>query len=160
MRISAAMLGVFAFLGIAFLIVDVAAKGSDKKAIPPKPEELVGVWIGSWEDGDFTRLELRSDTTGDCAFVAPAQSVAHEYGVQVYRVTRWTVNGWNFIITLTPAEARLEKVYLKGEVGVFALELEVGGVDRKWKQKLVLHKESQIQESNLETKRKIEEAQK
>jgi hypothetical protein len=160
MRFGAAVLGVVFFLGIAFPVGDAVARGSDKKAIPPKPEELVGVWIGSWEDGDFTRLELRSDTTGYCAFVAPAQSIAHNYGVQVYRVTRWTVNGWKFVITLTPAEARLEKVYLKGEVGFVSLELEVGGVDRKWKQKLVLHKESQIQESNLETKNKIEEAQK
>ena len=49
---------------------------------------------------------------------------------------------------------------IKGEVRLYALELEVGGIDRKWKQKLVLHKESQIQASNLETKSKIEEAQK
>ncbi len=160
MRLSAVESRICAFLGIALLVVGVAAKGLDKKAVPPKPEELVGVWIGFWQDGDFTRLELRSDSTGYCAFVAPAESIAHDYGVQVYRVTRWTVDGWKFIITLTPAEARLEKVYLKGEVEFYKLELEVGGVDRKWKQKLLLHKESQIQASNLETKSKIEEAQK
>jgi hypothetical protein len=158
MRFSAVVLSVFGFLGIALL--SVTAKGPDKKPVPPTPEELVGVWIGFWEDGDFTRLELRSDSTGYCAFVAPAWSIAHHYGVQVYRVTRWTLDGWKFIITLTPSEARLEKAYLKGEVGLDALELEVGGIDRKWKQKMVLHKESQIQASNLETKSKIEEAQK
>ena len=83
MRFRAVVLGVFAFLGVALLVVDVAAKGPDKKPIPPKPEELVGDWIGFWEDGDFTRLELRSDSTGYCAFVAPAESTSHNYGVQV-----------------------------------------------------------------------------
>lgn len=160
MRFSAVVLGVFALFGIASVAVDVDAKAPDKRAPLPKPEELVGVWIGFWEDGDFTRLELRSDSSGYCAFVAPAESSARDYGVQVYQVTRWTVDGWKFIVTLTPGETRLEKVYLKGWVRFHVLELEVGGTDRKWKQKLVLHKESQIQASNLETKNKIEEAQK
>ena len=63
-------------------------------------------------------------------------------------------------MVLTPTEPRLENVYVKGRVSGYALELEVGGVNRKWKEKLVLNKESRIQASNLETKSKIDEAQK
>jgi hypothetical protein len=65
------------------LIPDVAAKDPVKKARPPKPEELVGAWIGFREDQDFARLQLRADSTGFCAFVASPQSITHDYGVQV-----------------------------------------------------------------------------
>jgi hypothetical protein len=144
---------------LALAIVFPSFAGQAKKARPPKPEELVGAWIGYWEDGEFTRLELRADSTGFCAFVAPADSATHDYGVQVYRITRWSLDGWSLVITLTPTESRLENVYFKGRVHLDALDLEVGGVDRKWKEKLVLNEESRMQTSNLETKSKIEEKQ-
>jgi hypothetical protein len=160
MRFKALVLALFVLLGIAVPVSELYAQGLDKKARPPKPEELVGAWIGFWEDGDFTRVELRPDSTGFCAFVAPVESISHDYGVQVYRITRWTLDGWSFVLALSPTESRLENVYVKGRVSGYALELEVGGIDRKWKEKLVLNKESRIQESNLETKSKIDEAQK
>jgi len=128
---------------------------SSKEARPPKPEELVGSWIGFREDGEFNRLDLRADFTGYCAFVAPAESISHDSGVDVYRLARWTVERWKFIVSLTPVDTRNGSIYLKGRVGGYALELEVGGTDGKWKEKLVLNKESRIQASNLETKNKI-----
>jgi hypothetical protein len=76
---------------------------------------------------------------------------------RLYRVTRWTLNGWRFIITLIPTEPRLENIFLKGETFLDRLDLEVGGTGKKWKQKLVLYKESRIQISNAETESKIEE---
>ena len=160
MRFRALALAVFALLGSLLTVSQLDAQGLDKKARPPKPEELVGAWIGYWEDGEFTRLELRGDSTGFCAFVAPVESTTHDYGVQVYRITRWTLEGWALGVVLTPTESRLENVYVKGRVSLYALELEVGGTDRKWKEKLVLNKESRIQASNLETKSKIDAAQK
>ena len=160
MTFRALALAVFALLGSVLQVSQVDAQGFDKKARPPKPEELVGAWIGFWEDGEFTRVELRPDSTGFCAFVAPVESTAHDYGVQVYRITRWTLDGWAFVLALTPTESRLENVYVKGRVSGNALELEVGGMDRKWKEKLVLNKESRIQASNSETKNKIDETQK
>lgn len=160
MRFRASSLAVFALLGSVLPLNELDAQGFDKKARPPKPEELVGAWIGYWEDGEFTRLELRADSTGFCAFVAPVESTTHDYGVQVYRITRWTLDGWVIVMALTPTESRLENVYVKGRVGLYELELEVGGTNRKWKEKLVLNKESRIQASNLETKSKIDAAQK
>jgi hypothetical protein len=160
MRFGALVLAVFAVLGSVLSANELSAHGLYKKASPPKPEELAGAWIGFWEDGEFTRLELRPDSTGFCAFVAPVESIDHDYGVQVYRITRWTLDGWAFVVALTPTESRLERVYVKGRVSGYSLELEVGGTDRKWKEKLILNKESRIQASNLETKSKIEEAQK
>lgn len=61
---------------------------------------------------------------------------------------------------LTPTESRFENIYVKGRISGYALELKVGGIERKWKEKLVLNKESRIQASNWETKSKIDEAQK
>jgi len=87
MRLSSLALTVFALLGSSLPLVDVAATAPAKEARPPKPEELVGAWIGFWEDGEFTRLDLRADFTGYCAFVAPAESISHDSGVDVYRVT-------------------------------------------------------------------------
>ena len=94
MRFRAVALAVFVLLGSALPVTGPNAQGFDKKARPPKPEELVGAWTGFWEDGEFTRLELRADSTGVCAFVAPVESSTHDYGVQVYRITRWTLDGW------------------------------------------------------------------
>jgi hypothetical protein len=150
---------VLALFGASLPIADVPASGHAKKARPPKPEELVGSWIGFWEDGEFTRLDLRADLTGYCAFVAPTESILHDSGVDDYRVTRWTLQRWRFVVSLEPIDTRNESVYLRGQVGVDNLELEVGGTDGKWKQKVVLHKESRIDASNLETKNKIEKAE-
>jgi hypothetical protein len=159
-EIQSLALAVFALLGSALPVTGLNAQEFDKKARPPKPEELVGAWIGFWEDGEFTRLELRAGSTGVCAFVAPVEDITHDYGVQVYRITRWTLDGWTLVMALTPTESRLENIYFKGRVSGYALELEVGGTDRKWKEKLVLNKEWRIQASNSETKNKIDEAQK
>ena len=160
MKIHSMVLAVFALFGASLPIADVPAAGQAKEARPPKPEELVGSWIGFWEDGEFTRLDLRADLTGYCAFVAPAESISHDSGVDVYRVTRWTLQRWKFLVSLAPVDTCNGSVYLKGQVGVYNLELEVGGTDGKWKQKVVLHKESRIEASNLETKSKIEKAEK
>jgi hypothetical protein len=136
----------------------VPAVGGTKEARPPKPEELVGSWIGFWEDGEFTRLDLHADFTGYCAFVAPVESISHDSGVDLYRVNSWNLQRWKFLVSLVPIDSRNGSVYLKGQVGLYDLELEVGGTDGKWKQELVLQKESRIQTLNLETKSKIEQA--
>jgi len=159
-KIHSVVLAGLALFGASLPIADVPAAGQAKEARPPKPEELVGSWIGFWEDGTFTRLDLRADLTGYCAFVAPAESVSHDSGVDIYRVTRWTLQRLKFDVSLAPIDSRNGNVYLKGQVGVYSLELEVGGTDGKWKQKVVLHKESRIEASNLETKNKIGKAEK
>jgi hypothetical protein len=128
-KIHSIALTVFALLGASLPIADVPAAGQAKEARLPKPEELVGSWIGFWEDGEFTRLDLRADLTGYCAFVAPAESISHDSGVDVYRVTRWTLQRWKVVVSLAPIDTRNGSVYLKGQVGVYNIELEVGGTD-------------------------------
>jgi hypothetical protein len=151
------MFSVFAI--IALLGTSLPGAVATKRAIPPRPEELVGSWIGFWQDEEFTRLDLRADFTGYCAYVAPADSITHQDGVHVYRVTRWSLDGWELNTALTPVNPTDESVYLKGRVAYLSMRLEIGGAGRKWKERVVLHKESRIQASNEETRTKIDEVE-
>jgi hypothetical protein len=50
-----------------------------RKAIPPSAKDLVGVGIGFDSDQlTFTRLDLRTDLTGYCARVSPADTILHD----------------------------------------------------------------------------------
>jgi hypothetical protein len=139
-----------------------SAANADKKATPPSAKDLIGAWIGFDRDElYFSRLELRSDSTGFFARVAPADTILHDYGVQVYRITGWKVDGWNLVIHLTPVSSNATLVYLRGRLGLFSLELEIGGPESKgWKRELLLYPESRIKGSNEETLSKIEQAEK
>ena len=131
------------------------------KARPPKPEQLVGVWIGFDSDElEFTRLDLRPDFTGYCARVSPADTILHEYGVAGYRVTKWGVDEWKFIISLASTTTNAEPIYLRGRYNGFSLRLEVGGTNGRWKRDLVLHRESRMDGANQETRNKIKELEK
>ena len=105
MKPRSLLLVVFVLLGISLPFVAVTTMGQAKKARPPKPQDLVGAWIGFWQDEEFTRLDLRDDSTGYCAYVAPPDRTTYKYGVHVYRVTRWDIDGWQFNISLTPVDA-------------------------------------------------------
>src|SRR5277367_6132151 len=99
-RISVATWIVGTFLA-AIVFVSIASTADAKKAIPPKPEDLIGVWIG-FDDDElvFSRLDLRSDFTGYLARVSPSDTILHDDGVYAYRVTKWTVDDWHFNISL------------------------------------------------------------
>jgi hypothetical protein len=80
-------------LGLMFIVLIglPTGKGSaeDKRATPPTAKDLVGVWISFDSDElTFTRLELRADSTGFCARVSHADTILHDQGVHVYRVTQ------------------------------------------------------------------------
>lgn len=146
--------GICALGALIFFSAIIAVANRPAKA--PKPEEMAGVWIGFDSDGlEFTRLDLRADFTGYCARVSPADTVLHEHGVQGYRVTKWTVDGWKVVISLTPVDTKAEAVYLRGRFSGFSLRLEVGGADGKWKRDLVLYRESRTDAANQETRGKI-----
>ncbi len=129
-----------------------------KPARPPKPEQLVGVWIGFDEDQlNFTRLDLRADATGFCVRVSPADTSLHDYGVEGYRVAKWTMDNWKFNTTLTPATTNAEPVFLRGRYSIGSLRLEIGGSNGRWKRELLLFRESRLDGANQETKQKIKE---
>lgn len=144
------------------LVIGITTVAEAKRATPPTAKDLIGVWIGfDQDDLTFTRLELRADSTGYCARVSPSDTILHHYGVQLYRVDRWNIEGWNLTFDLTPISSNAEPVYLKGQAGGIAtLKLEIGGLKNKWKLGLVLDPESRIEISNGETKRAIEVVQK
>jgi hypothetical protein len=144
------------------LLTSIAALPQEKRAAPPTAKDLAKVWIGFDQDNlTFTRLELHNDSTGYCARVHPADTVLHHYGVELYRVDRWNIEGWNLTFELTPISSNAEPVYLKGQAGGIAtLRLEIGGVKTKWKLAILLDPESRIEISNKETKQAIDAVQK
>jgi len=147
---------------VLLLFVAHAAMGEKKRAAPQTAKDLVGVWIGfDQDDLTFTRLELRADSTGYCARVSPGNTSLHNYGVQVYRIDKWRVDGGNVILNLTPISSNAEPVYLRGRLGgIASLNLEIGSLNKKWKLRLVLNPESRIQASNRETKEAIDAVRK
>ena len=67
-ELTSVLLALLALVGTSLPVVHVPAiAGKTKKARPPMPEDLVGVWIGFWEDEEFTRLDLRPEFTRYCA---------------------------------------------------------------------------------------------
>jgi hypothetical protein len=133
-----------------------------KKAKPPSVKELIGVWIGFDNDQlTFTRLDLRADSTGFCARVSPADTILHHQGVHVYRVTKWSVDGWNIEIQMSPESNATAVGYVKGRVGLAVLNLTIGGHENGgWKELSILHPESRVMISNQETKDATEKAEK
>jgi hypothetical protein len=128
----------------------------------PTAKELVGVWIGFDSDQlTFTRLDLHADSTGFCARVSPADTILHDQGVHVYRVTKWSVTGWIIEIHMTPVSNATGVGYVKGRIGLASLELTIGGPENGgWKEEPFLYPESRIMISNQETRDRIVEAEK
>jgi hypothetical protein len=152
----------YSLLAFAVLIVTATGSGiaADKLATPPTAKDLVGVWIGFDNDElTFTRLDLRADSTGFCARVSTAG--LHDQGVHVYRVDKWTVNGWNIEIKMSPLSNATNVGYVKGRIGWLSMNLTIGGSENGgWKEEPFLHPESRIMISNQETRDKIEAAEK
>jgi hypothetical protein len=154
----------YAVLAFVLLIGPQTGSGvaANKKATPPTAKDLVGVWIGFDSDQlTFTRLDLRVDSTGFCARVSPADTILHDQGVHVYRITKWSVNGWNIEIQMSPLSNATGVGYVKGRIGLASLRLTIGGPGNGgWKEEPFLYPESRIMISNQETRDRIEEAEK
>ena len=93
-KLTSFVFAILALLGTCAPIVDVTAIDQTKDARPPKPEELVGVWVGFGQGEKFTRLDLGSEFTRYWTRLATRESTTHPCGIHVYRVTRWAVGGW------------------------------------------------------------------
>ncbi len=145
----------------AIVLLSGALTAHAKKAIPPKPEDLIGVWIG-FDDDElvFLRLDLRSDFTGYLASVSPSDTILHDYGVYAYRVTKWTVDDWNFNISLAAATANAYSIQVRGRYNGFSLRLELSGTDGLWKRNVILYREVREEAANKETRVKIQELEK
>jgi hypothetical protein len=123
------------------------------KASLPKPEALVGVWVG-FDDGDkFCRLDLRADSKGYFTRVARLDSDFRESGVEAYRIANWALDRWKISVNLIPVTTNAEAIYLRGNCGS-SISLEFGSTNA-WKRGVVLYSESLFNEANQETRDKI-----
>jgi hypothetical protein len=131
-----------------------------KRATPPTADQVVGAWIGFDGGGsEFIRLELQADGSGYLAVVAPANFTTHDYGVQVYRVARWSISGWQIRCDMSPISSNAEPAQANGEFSVSSVRLTIHGVKRQWKIESALYMESRLDGSNKETKEAILAAQ-
>jgi hypothetical protein len=135
--------------------------GTGKKAVPPTQKELVGVWIRfDSDDLTFTRLDLRDDGTGYCARVSPSDTILHDQGAHLYRITKWTLTGWSFDARTVAASNATRIDPLKGQIVAYSLRLTMRGPESGgWKEALLLNPESRIAASNQEAKKSIDEAE-
>ncbi|HXJ88592.1 MAG TPA: hypothetical protein VMS18_17360 [Candidatus Binatia bacterium] len=141
---------ILALLPFLFLSTFVSAT---KKSIPPTEKDLIGVWIG-WEEGQlaFTRVDLRANSMGYCARIFAGTDP------EVYQIRRWSMDGWNLKIDLTPISPKIESIYLVGLGGRGYLQLKVSAVGGKWHRKLVLLPESDVETAQQNAKQAIEHA--
>ena len=129
------------------------AARAHKRATPPTADELVGAWMGFDSGGSqFLRIELDADRSGYLAVVAPINFVTHNFGIQVYRISRWSINGWHIACDLLPISSNAEPAQADGELFVSSLRLDLHGIKRRWKIESALYMESQLEGSNQETK--------
>jgi hypothetical protein len=137
-----------------------SAGEGQKRATPPPKNALVGAWVGfDRGGGEFIRVELRADDSGYCALVSPANFITHDYGVQVYKITKWSIDGWHITLDLSPISSNAEPARASGDLFVSSLLLEIHGVNRRWKIESLLYMESRLDSSNQETKDAILTAQ-
>lgn len=153
-----ALLGVFLLAGMH----TASRTAQSKKATPPSVQELVGVWLGfDSDDLTFTRLDLRPDSTGYCARTSPIDTVLHSQGVHVYRISKWSVQGWEIEIHMMPVSNAAPVGYLKGHIGLGSLSLTMGGPENGgWKEHLLLESQSRMVICNREASDAIEAIEK
>ena len=153
----------YGLLAFAVLVWSDTGSGAaaNKRATPPIAKDLLGTWIGFDSDQlTFNRLDLRTDSTGYWARVSPADTILHDQGVHVYRIAKWSVDGWNIDIHVSPVSNATGIGYVKGRIALASLRLTIGGPENGgWKEEPFLHPESRIMTSNQDTRDKIEEAE-
>lgn len=140
-------------LCFALVLKPLSGGQTHKKAAPPTTDEIARAWIGFDGGGsDFIRVELHADHSGYLAFVAPRNFVTHDYGVQLYRVTKWSLDGFHITCDLSPISTNAESAQATGEFFVSSLHLTIHGDKRRWKIEPTLYMEQRVDESNKETK--------
>jgi hypothetical protein len=123
----------------------------DRRVQPVKAKELAGEWLGYDEDMlSFYRLELSQDGRGSCS------TTFLDNPATIYRVERWSLDGYNIDIKLSPASKEAEPIYMKGTTALRRLSLEVGGLEIKWTRQLSLLNEHEFLRKWNRVKTKME----
>lgn len=125
---------------------------------PPTVHDVGKTWLGyTGDELAFFRLELLTNGTGWCASVHLPDTVLYEYGVNAYRVTRWSLNDFQITFDLEPTSTNSEPIYLKGRTSGHTMDLEVGGTTPNWSRDLVLRPEENFMIPHRDTRLAIEE---
>jgi hypothetical protein len=133
-------------------ILAAASSLADKPVKPPAVEEIIGAWFGLDQDRlRFCRLELNAGYTGLCSVTFVDDPPV------LYKVSRWSLDGFNLAADLAPLDKEATALYLKGTATRHELILEVGEVSRSWKRELTLFNEKEFLAKNSQARDRVRE---
>lgn len=134
--------------GVIFAVVCLVYARS--MAPHPTVDKIADTWVGFNEDDlSYFRLTLGTNGTGLCS-----STFVREPAV-LYRVTQWTLRGYDIEIMLQPIDAAAEPIWMKGSTAGWHLDLQIGGKTLKWKRKLKLYRESDVQAAHTRVKERM-----
>jgi hypothetical protein len=76
-------------------------------------------WFSRASISDLISLDI-------LARVSPRDAILHDYGVHAYRVTKSTVDDWNFNISLAAATSNAESIQMRGRYNGFSGGCRIG----------------------------------
>lgn len=129
------------FLAI-FFVSSVNCFGLSK--VPePKLSDLATSWLGGSPQSTLEYFRLELDESGRGILVV---QYLPGYPASLYEVSSTKLNGYKISFEVQAMDSGAEPIFLRGEALPFQLNLEVGGVERTWKKKIILEKEARVLE--------------
>jgi hypothetical protein len=118
--------------------------------LPPKPSDVVGVWLGYAEDHlTFLRLELDTNSKGYLSV-----KYLPDTPPRLYRVESWGLSGSTVEIQLRPIDSEAEAVaFKKVRLSIYSLEGKFGG--KGWERQVTLFSERAWQSQATPTQERI-----
>lgn len=116
------------------------AAGACEVVPPPRLAYLAKIWVGGEPGGGvFLGLRLAADGTGAMAIQYLPQQPA-----KAYKIAKTTLDGYNVLLEVVPAEADAEAIYLRGTAISARMELEIGGTTLDWKRSILLEPREKV----------------
>jgi hypothetical protein len=127
----------------ALLLLVTGTASSTVRMVPPPLSQLAGAYVGSASGVSLQRLVLNADGSGtfdDVVYDARGNQLTR-YHVKVRSRSVWRID-----FELTPVEAGLKSLRLRGEADFFLMTLSISASERHRKHKLMLFREGTFQE--------------
>jgi len=110
---------------------------------PPQLSDLATAWLGGPPRGivEYFRLELDGSGKGILVVQYLPKNPPRLYEVSVARL-----KGYDIVFDVRVVDSNAEPIFLRGKATSHALDLDVGGIERTWKQKILLEREDRVLE--------------
>ena len=128
---------------LALLVISSAPCMARSIVPPPQLSDLATAWLGGPPRGivEYFRLELDDSGKGILVVQYLPKNPPRLYEVSVSRL-----KGYDIAFDVRAGDSNAEHIFLRGKAGSYALDLEVGGIERTWKRKIFLEREDRMLE--------------